>query len=637
MGNRQSQVPQEGQGHPVHYYRGVAAAKEARFSMSELYFVQALEKHPGREFWDTLMGAVFRDIHKTAATVALGRNSAVDDRHKSRKSTPTAGDGESEKAASPVHRDAAAQLSGSRPPSGVKKEPEGKKWQLRRKADATAVPGMVDSDEVNRQTVEARLSAVNALYHPRVVPIELPLDAQLTDILDFFRMLADIAHTYFELLPTTRHREKVTSLAARYCLLTISHTQVLLHCLALWKEENLGDGLGFIDYKRKRRRTLTVTLDEDEEDEVSDGERRKSRHGKTEQQNKSRAAALMVTLGLIEANCRYYYISMLLSYSFVVLLTSASVSDAKRQHQLQANVADHIDAVYSTVQDLAREYPNEYIGELISTHIPKPSWGESREGPSSASAASFASNHKALTIGSDDHRHIYVTGGTWSPTMSGLIPLDLVRNTRLCVQVGSSRRAVAHLLTPAERMSFHYVTWHMEDVFLAVPGCSPYMLVRALPGYQLGPGTASHKTEMLSRPNANEYPTERADPVAVSSVAAAEAVLTASTAEEGLRSAAEQTAFVRKCKDTLKRSGRNMNTDLDLSDEHTCVMLFQDEVAILSLLTLLTSAEIRKMSGQPAAALPFAVAVSEMVSALHGPDSPEMHMVRHLLTAGATE
>ncbi|CAJ1991280.1 sodium stibogluconate resistance protein [Leishmania donovani] len=60
MGNRQSSVPLEGEGHPEVFYRGVKAAQEGRFTVSEVYFVQALTRHPGRHFWDTFTKAVLQ-------------------------------------------------------------------------------------------------------------------------------------------------------------------------------------------------------------------------------------------------------------------------------------------------------------------------------------------------------------------------------------------------------------------------------------------------------------------------------------------------------------------------------------------------------------------------------------------------
>ncbi|GET93849.1 sodium stibogluconate resistance protein, putative [Leishmania tarentolae] len=58
MGNSQSSVPVEGEGHPDVFYRGVTAARDGRYTVSEVYFVQALTEHPGRSFWETLTSAV---------------------------------------------------------------------------------------------------------------------------------------------------------------------------------------------------------------------------------------------------------------------------------------------------------------------------------------------------------------------------------------------------------------------------------------------------------------------------------------------------------------------------------------------------------------------------------------------------
>ncbi|CCW65402.1 unnamed protein product [Phytomonas sp. EM1] len=51
MGNKAGKLAKEKLHHPSFFYEGVKAAHEGRYCTSEIYFENALESHPGREFW----------------------------------------------------------------------------------------------------------------------------------------------------------------------------------------------------------------------------------------------------------------------------------------------------------------------------------------------------------------------------------------------------------------------------------------------------------------------------------------------------------------------------------------------------------------------------------------------------------
>ncbi|KAK7201913.1 hypothetical protein NESM_000258900 [Novymonas esmeraldas] len=615
MGNRQSQVPQEGQGHPAHYYRGVAAAKEARFTVAELYFVQALQKHPGRDFWNLLMSNVIRE-NVTSPTETAARGS--------------------EYAAHGIGGRARQQQE----QSSERTDGERSRGTSRGRAETTAGYSSA-SEHADQSSAAEEEEAVHEVF--------LPLDERIHDILDFFRMLADIALIYLELLAATRHKEKVLSLASRYCILTISHTQVLLHCLTLWKEEQALDGRGFIDYEKKRQRSDTIDpmyAAEGEEEESLAGE--ETNHAEPRPpQHLSQTSQLYLALALVEATCRYYFMSFALNYAAVLRAWyTAADGEGSKRHAVYNNAVDHMEAVVELVQSAAEEYPGEYLSRLMVQTFPdvpaSAAWRWSRRYDGKRRSGS---SPRTLSFGSYQHRHLYAHATPWSPLHQGLVSLQLVRRVRLVVRQESGTRVETRLATPGQRMTYHYLSWMADAVFLAVPGCSPYVLTRALPGFVPRQGTLSHKSEMLLRAPRDAATAVDANVVESPQCDSKEAALSQEAAmverlqrpqpraQEGM-SASEQKAFMKKCKQELRRSGRKINTDLDMSDERTCMMLCQNEVCLLGGSALLNYTQLCAVAGEVESAAVYAEQSKAVVRGLYGPQSAEMHMVCYLLKGG---
>lgn len=58
MGNiNSSQLPQPGEGHHPLFYKGVIALSAGRYTLSETFFHQAIQRHPGRGFWDGMLAS----------------------------------------------------------------------------------------------------------------------------------------------------------------------------------------------------------------------------------------------------------------------------------------------------------------------------------------------------------------------------------------------------------------------------------------------------------------------------------------------------------------------------------------------------------------------------------------------------
>ncbi|KAK7201915.1 hypothetical protein NESM_000259100 [Novymonas esmeraldas] len=626
MGNVNSTVPKEGQGHPELFYRGVTATSQARFTASELYFGQALDEHPGREFWDTLM----RGVTASAAPQRCRSRAAV--RQSDTRRTAVQYDWE-------LNADASWNVLTS--PSRADAVPRHRDADGDLQLCPTAA--FVESDAEEGGAV--REMREDEGHRPNRLEVSLPLDQRLTDILDFFRMLADIAHTYFELLPTTRHRKKVTSLAARYCLLTISHTQVLLHCLALWKKEHLGsDGGGFIDYEKKRglnRGSVAVAVAVAVSDTTApldgtgDGRERRSQ-----------TASALFTLALVEANCRYYCVSFLMNYATLLLRAQRDVSSSQKRDGICANTLAHVDAIFQLARGAAAEYPNEYLSQLIVDHIPASTIAA---GASRASAHCLGARSKAehvLPLCRNPHRYVYTSTVAWDPTASALFPPECVHHVRLSLTSSANSDAAVQVASPAQRMSYHYTSWQSAVVFLAVPGCSLYTLQRSLPHFVPGKGTLAHKTEVLAREAGNDDAEATAATYRGHEAAPAEASESPvdvpafgtrrrprSRATESM-TPAQRKALAKRCRDALMRNGRRMNTDLNLSDEHTCVVLCLHEAVLTSCPALMCAVEQLSLAGQSDAIWPYVCALEHVVESLNGPASAEVHMLRTALEQG---
>ncbi|CBZ40920.1 uncharacterized protein [Leishmania mexicana MHOM/GT/2001/U1103] len=615
MGNRQSSVPLEGEGHPEVYYRGVKAAQEGRFTVSEVYFVQALTRHPGRNFWDTFTKAVLLKERRAGfegGGASLSKNGVEED------------------------VDAAPAVDGPLGPCNDVQPKTVLEGRVTDKADELPSSGDRDDGGDSAGQADARTNGAPPVCDTKVVDVFLPLDGDLTDIMDYYRLLADIGHTYLQLIPSTAYVEKVTGLGARYCIFTITHTQMLLHCLALWKEAKLGDGGGFIDYAKVRSLNLATGVAELSAQLSSDSHR--SDQGQQKWRTIDRTASLLFTLQLLEANCRYYCLVFLVNYCCVLLRSYSCLTDQRKANRVHANIVEHLDMVSRLVLDLAEEYPNEYLSRLIMTSLPKPS-NFDRECLSSMGASSHMSSQKILSFGSDQHRHLYASGYPWSPTQSALIPLILARNARLNVQENVSRHSQVQLRSPAERLSYHYTRWNFNSGLVIVPGCSLYMLKKSLPGFVPGKSTFAHYATMAEHEELH-LPAATADvhwqrgSAAVSVPGDGGAAVPGShrnpRRSEDSAGAEKRDALTKKCEERLIKKRRYINTDLHLTDERTCVALCLEEACAIALPSMLLCCIIQKHCGALHAAQYLKDAMS-IVLGLYGPASSEWHIMASIL------
>ncbi|CAC9518335.1 sodium_stibogluconate_resistance_protein_-_putative [Leishmania infantum] len=615
MGNRQSSVPLEGEGHPEVFYRGVKAAQEGRFTVSEVYFVQALTRHPGRHFWDTFTKAVLQK-ERSAGFEGGGASLPKDGVQEDVDAGPAA-DGP----LGPCNDVQPQTVLGGSVPD---------------KADE--LPGSGDRGDGgdSAEQADARTNGAQSVHDTKVVDVFLPLDGGLTDVMDYYRLLADIGHTYLQLIPSTAHMEKVTGLAARYCIFTITHTQMLLHCLTLWKEAKLGDGGGFIDYAKVRNLKICSGVAELSAELNPDSH--SSNKGKQKWRTIDRTASLLFTLQLLEANCRYYCLVFLADYCGLLLRSYSRLTDQRKVNRVYANIVEHLDMVSRLVLGLAGEYPNEYLSRLIMASLPKPS-NFDRECLSSMGASSHMSSQKILSFGNDQHRHLYASGYPWSPTESALIPLILARNVRLHVQENVSRHSQAQLRSPAERMSYHYTKWNFASDLVILPGCSLYMLKKSLPGFVPGKSTFAHYATMAEHEELH-LPGAAADAhwqrgsaavhVPGDGGGAAPGSHRNPPISEGSAGAEKREALTKKCEERLIKKRRYINADLHLSDERTCVALCLEEACATALPSVLLASMLRKMSGIPESA-EFINNVTNLVTGLYGPDSSEWHIIASIL------
>nr|CAJ2477790.1 unnamed protein product [Leishmania braziliensis] len=622
MGSKPSSVPREGEGHPEVFYRGVQAAREGRFTLSEVYFDQALTRHPGRHFWDSFTNAV---LQKERSACPEGGGTS-----------PSRGDAEK------VDTDPG--VGGLLNPWGEAQPPSAFGGGMDRADDLAGgeniraengqggLPGSGDDGDA-AELADAMASDAQPTHGTKVADIYLPLDGDLFHVMDYYRLLADIGHTYLQLIPSTAYVEKVTGLAARYCLFTISHTQILLHCLALWKEANLGDGGGFIDYEKRRNLKLGSEHYTDFSSDPQSSDRRGQKW-----RTMDRTASLFFTLGLLEANCRHSYLVFLVNYCAVLIRTLPRIKERKTCRRVIQNVQDHMEAIMQSLTYLANDYPHEYLSHLIMENVPRPLSGD-RDFHSSMGASSHAGSRNILSLGSDQHRHLYASGCPWTPTQSALIPLILLRSIRLSVQETVSRTAQAQLRSPAQRLSYHYLNWSLQSGLVIVPGCNLYMLRKSLPGFVPGKSTLAHHITMAEQEESH-LPIGGAEgrlrdgsvavPVPGHGNDAARGSRHNSRVPEGSAAAAKREARIKKCEEKLIMKRRDINTDLNLSDERTCVALCLEEACALVLPSLFLSLVLRKVSGDPDYMESY-VSLKALGTGLYGPESSEWNIMSLLV------
>lgn len=506
-----------------------------------------------------------------------------------------------------------------------------------------------DEDEVPVQPQETPKA-------PATVDILLPLDHRLLDVLNFYRLMADIAMTYLRLLSSTQHKEKVTSLAARYCLLTITHTQVLLHCFTLWKGEKLGDDGGFVDYEQQRNLDFTneagaeATMD-------SDADTQSGKTSRGRRQRDSRIVAILGTLALAEAHCRYYYVSLLTSYSLLLVGVLVGKSD-RVQNRIYGNALEHLEAACKSARSIGSEYPREYLGRLLLAMVPDSSpdntlWANSS---SHGSGSSRLSTHRGLSLSTDPYRHTYLCGAPWSPLHSGLVALSQLRHVRMCVQEDVNRRSLVVPLTPASRMSDYYLTWKLKSILNLVPGRNGYMLTRSLPGFVPGKATLLHDSEMpgpvpeglagVEEDGSKEGEAAISSPVAQGSFASLPQTSELAFAAPPMRRqrlpqrfdpTSKQKAFVKSCRETVGRRGRKVNTDLRPSDPRTCVALCLDEASATTMVALFAGVQLSATVGQLGTAAHYGAALLSLAAGIFGPQSAEFYIIRYRLGSGDME
>ncbi|CAM42786.1 sodium stibogluconate resistance protein, putative [Leishmania braziliensis MHOM/BR/75/M2904] len=403
----------------------------------------------------------------------------------------------------------------------------------------------------------------------------------------------------------------------------------LLRC----ERGNLGDGGGFIDYEKRRNLKLGSEHYTDFSSDPQSSDRRGQKW-----RTMDRTASLFFTLGLLEANCRHSYLVFLVNYCAVLIRTLPRIKERKTCRRVIQNVQDHMEAIMQSLTYLANDYPHEYLSHLIMENVPRPLSGD-RDFHSSMGASSHAGSRNILSLGSDQHRHLYASGCPWTPTQSALIPLILLRSIRLSVQETVSRTAQAQLRSPAQRLTYHYTGWNFDTGLVIVPGCNLYMLRKSLPGFVPGKSTLAHHITMAEQEEFH-LPIGGAEgrlrdgsaavPVPGHGNDAARGSRHNSRVPEGSAAAAKREARIKKCEEKLIMKRRNINTDLNLSDERTCVALCLEEACALVLPILFLSLVLRKVSGDPDYMESY-VSLKALGTGLYGPESSEWNIIANIV------
>ncbi|CAJ1014626.1 hypothetical protein Q4I30_000351, partial [Leishmania utingensis] len=99
---------------------------------------------------------------------------------------------------------------------------------------------------------------------------------------------------------------------------------------------------------------------------------------------------------------------------------------------------------------------------------------------------------------------------------------------------------------------------------------------------------------------------------------------------EGSAAAAKREARIKKCEEKLIMKRRNINTDLNLSDERTCVALCLEEACVLALPMCFFVCVLQKMSGEVENG-EYILSLRALGTGLYGPESSEWNLMSSIL------
>lgn len=281
MGAKASKPAWLGKGHSALFYKGSDAAVVGRYTLSEAYYYQAIERHPGHAFWKELAETMMH------------------------------------------------------PPS------------VRRKSSAVPLEGIAEEDSATPSLASGELRR-------RIV---LPTDKQLTDILDYLRLVSDIALVYGRQANYTEDASAdfARRLGMSYAAYAVVRVQVLVDLLVIFiiRRGELKAKGGDVAVR------ISTPLDSGDQTITPSGK-------KVEGSDCVYLAADEMRLLTFCQSCHYYFFSNLIAYNYEAMVflcrSGSSVTSDKRRSAL-------LQSIMVSLEIMEHRFV-QFIQGLTNFHLP---------------------------------------------------------------------------------------------------------------------------------------------------------------------------------------------------------------------------------------------------------------------------
>ncbi|KAL0514306.1 LOW QUALITY PROTEIN: hypothetical protein Q4I32_000034 [Leishmania shawi] len=294
-------------------------------------------------------------------------------------------------------------------------------------------------------------------------------------------------------MPDSAREGEVSHLTARCCLFTIRHSEILLHCLTLWKEGQRGDGDSF-DSTDTRSLTLANA--------GSDGVGNSERHWDCALGGRCCATYLPQYLRYRQGVCLAQMaaaVTTILTHYRNLLVGSLYTNDGARGSRIPFMPLDHPPTPCVRLHGAQqKEQPSTYIAQLMLTSILQSGTSAPPKAVSPVGTDSSASSDKALCL-SNVYRRQKLLRGT--PRIVSLGPHRSRLLSRIMVYLRADMKGSlctqVYWLTSGVHERYYGTTGKMRCVFFSfVKPSNPEVLGRALAGLQPGKAARMLDAEM---------------------------------------------------------------------------------------------------------------------------------------------
>ncbi|EPY15731.1 sodium stibogluconate resistance protein [Angomonas deanei] len=576
MGGKSSSIKTE-EHHPDLYYKGREAIQQGRYSNAELYFQQCLANHPGRVFWNELLDGVF-------------------------------------------------------------KKDTGNKRGAEEEGEDVVFTNNEDFDD-----------AVSKSTNPRKKKLlVLPSDREITPIVDYIRMCLDISHNYLSQPPD----EKNGRIAMLYCGFVSIALQVLWAFLYSWlakreeeaeRHETASSRGEYPDEEgggKKRAHSAgdkkKETTDEKKEKEIERDDEKNIlvKFGFARSIDHPTEAEISNWLHVFISYIRYSWHSATTNFCVLVLLFSNELdaTDIKRRKIVQQNIIDISKKVQYDLTALAKQFPEGMVARTVVKYMPpldyelhditefegEPSQGTGQKTSSQNKSSKSSAFYASFTSSALGKQTFLSACRDFSIITPILVEVNFAVDFEFDINFDIPKKSLTMVQTPAERDTFHYISWFTAKEVIIVPGHNSAFLMKAIPHYYTPPPKGPHSSLMImDRPNAANMAKALLSPEAAAN-------LNFITSYEDSQ---DTTANKIKSKDGVL----HVNTRLDFHDTLTLRKLGLEEAFVGCVPLFVMNIKLLQRTGEAKRADEFITYIDKASEAFYGRNSEEHKYLNGML------